>query len=46
VKHVQAKVLKALQEELICPSPSCMPPYRPGWKFDLNDNTIIVSEIA
>jgi len=46
VKHLQMKVFKALQQESICPSPGCMPPYRLRRKFDFDDNTIIVSEVA
>jgi hypothetical protein len=41
VKHLQTKVLKALQQKLTRPSPSYMPLYHPRWKFDSNDDTVI-----
>ncbi len=44
VKHLQVKVLKMLQQELIRPSLGCMPPYCLGQKFDFDDNTVIVSK--
>jgi hypothetical protein len=44
VKDLQANVLKALQHEIICPSLGCMPPYCPRWKFDFDDDIVIVSE--
>jgi hypothetical protein len=42
VKHLQAISLKALHQELICPSLGCMAPYHPGRKFNFDDDMIIV----
>ncbi len=44
MKHLQAKVLKTLQQELTYPSPSCMPPYYLGRKFDSDDDIAIISK--
>jgi hypothetical protein len=35
-------MLKISHQELIRPSPSCMPPYCLGWKFNYDDDIIIV----
>jgi hypothetical protein len=39
-------VIKVLQQELTHPSLGCMPPYCLGWKFDSNDDTVIVLEVT
>ncbi len=44
VKHLQAKLLKTLHRELVCPSLGCMPPYYPRHKFNYDDDIVIVSE--
>jgi hypothetical protein len=44
VKHLQAKMLKRLHQELMRSSPSCMPPYHFRQKFDFDDGIVIVSE--
>jgi len=44
VKHLQGKVLKELHQELIYLSPNSMPLYRPGRKFNVDDNIVIVSK--
>jgi len=46
VKHLQVKVLKVLQQELIRPSLGCMPPYYLGWKFNYDDDIVIVLEVT
>ncbi len=37
-------VFKTLWQHLTCPGPGYMPPYCPEWKFDFDDNTIIISK--
>jgi hypothetical protein len=44
VKHLEVKMLKAFQQELTRPSPSCVPPYHLGWKINYDDNIVIILE--
>ncbi len=46
MKHLQVKVLKTLHQKLICPILGCMPLNCLIWKFNFDDDTVIISEIV